>query len=107
MVETKSKQRHAAQQKGQRLKSVQQTPSDRIIQTQTQTNTYTHTQDLQKQVKQARDLLLLYHLEESDDSEDERRMDAYLANSITNYIENKSVRDLVNEGRLEPQPFYQ
>jgi hypothetical protein len=52
-------------------------------------------------------VLLLYHLEESDDSEEERGLDAYLANSITNYIENKSVRDLVNEGRLEPQPFYQ
>ncbi len=58
-------------------------------------------------MKQARDVLLLYHLEESDDSEEERGLDAYLANSITNYIENKSVRDLVNEGKLEPQPFYQ
>lgn len=59
------------------------------------------------QVKQARDALLLYHLEESDDSEEEKELDGYLQKSITTYIENKSVRDLVNEGRLEPQPIFQ
>lgn len=64
-------------------------------------------QVLQRQVKQARDALLLYHLEESDDSEDERDLDAYLKRRITDYIESKSVRDLVNEGKLEPQPIFQ
>ena len=64
-------------------------------------------QTLQKQVKQARDALMLYHLEESDDSDDEKELDGYLQRRITNYIENKSVRDLVNEGRLEPQPIFQ
>lgn len=62
---------------------------------------------MQVQVKQARDALLLYHLEESDDSEDEKELDEYLQKSITGYIENKSVRDLVAEGRLEPQPIFQ
>lgn len=58
-------------------------------------------------MKQARDALLLYHLEESDDSEDERDLDVYLKRSITDYIESKSVRDLVHEGKLEPQPIFQ
>ena len=58
-------------------------------------------------MKQARDALLLYHLEESDDSEDERELDVYLKRRITDYIESKSVRDLVNEGKLEPQPIFQ
>jgi hypothetical protein len=64
-------------------------------------------QELQKQVKQARDALLLYHLEESDDSDDERELDSYLKRRITEYIDSKSVRDLVNEGKLEPQPIFQ
>ena len=64
-------------------------------------------QELQKQVKQARDALLLYHLEESDDSDDERELDSYLQRRITDYIDSKSVRDLVHEGKLEPQPIFQ
>jgi len=58
-------------------------------------------------VKQARDALTLYHLEESDDSDDEKELDDYLQSKITNYIDNKSVRDLVNQGLLEPQPIFQ
>ena len=62
---------------------------------------------LQKQVKKHKDTLLLYHLEESDDSEDERDLDTYLKRRIADYIDSKSVRDLVNEGKLEPQPIFQ
>ena len=58
-------------------------------------------------MKQARDALTLYHLEESDDSDDEKELDDYLQSKITNYIDNKSVRDLVNQGLLEPQPIFQ
>ena len=64
-------------------------------------------QALEKQVKQARDALTLYHLEESDDSDDEKDLDDYLQTRITDYIDNKSVRDLVEEGLLEPQPVFQ
>jgi hypothetical protein len=64
-------------------------------------------QKLEREVKQARDALTLYHLEESDDSDDEKELDDYLQSKITNYIDNKSVRDLVNQGLLEPQPIFQ
>ena len=45
--------------------------------------------------------------EGSDDSDDEKELDGYLQSKITNYIDNKSVRDLVNQGLLEPQPIFQ
>ena len=62
---------------------------------------------LQKEVKQARDALLLYHLQESDDSEEEKELDSYLERKITEYIDNKSVKDMVNDGLLDPQPIFQ
>jgi hypothetical protein len=53
-------------------------------------------------VKQARDALVLYNLEESASSEDEKELDDYLQKQITEYIESKTARKLMEEGKLDP-----
>lgn len=61
-------------------------------------------QELAKQVKQARDAAVLFHLEESDSSEDEKELDEYLKRKVDQYIEGKTAKDLVDEGKMEPLP---
>jgi hypothetical protein len=52
-------------------------------------------EQLSKHVKQARDALVLYALEESDSSEDEKELDQYLQTQIDNYIESKTAQQLI------------
>ena len=61
-----------------------------------------HCAELSKHVKQARDALVLYNLEESASSEDEKELDDYLQKQITEYIESKTARKLMEEGKLDP-----
>jgi hypothetical protein len=63
------------------------------------THTHTHTQrageELTKHVKQARDALVLYALEESDSSGDEQDLDQYLQTQIDEYIDSKTAKRLI------------
>ena len=61
-------------------------------------------QELAKQIEQARDTAVLFHVEESDSSGDEKELDDYLKRRVDQYIESKTVKDLVNEGKMEPIP---
>ena len=61
-------------------------------------------QDLAKQIKQARDAAVLFYLEQSDSSEDERELDTYLRKRVDEYIDSKTAKDLVEEGKMEPIP---
>mmetsp|Transcript_17005 Transcript_17005/g.41491 ORF Transcript_17005/g.41491 Transcript_17005/m.41491 type:complete len:1661 (-) Transcript_17005:73-5055(-) len=61
-----------------------------------------HCEELSRYVKQARDALVLYNLEESGSSEDEKELDDYLQSEITNYIENKTAKQLMDEGKIAP-----
>ena len=47
---------------------------------------------------------MLFHVEESDSSGDEKELDDYLKRRVDQYIESKTVKDLVNEGKMEPIP---
>jgi hypothetical protein len=46
----------------------------------------------------------LFYLEESDSSEDERALDNYLHKQVDEYIEGKTAKDLVEEGKMDPIP---
>eukprot|EP00291_Cryptomonas_curvata_P016763 CAMPEP_0172163920 /NCGR_PEP_ID=MMETSP1050-20130122/7546_1 /TAXON_ID=233186 /ORGANISM="Cryptomonas curvata, Strain CCAP979/52" /LENGTH=373 /DNA_ID=CAMNT_0012834177 /DNA_START=639 /DNA_END=1757 /DNA_ORIENTATION=+ len=63
-----------------------------------------HAKELAKQIKQARDAAVLFYLEESDSSEDERELDNYLKRRVDEYIDSKTAKDLVEEGKMEPIP---
>jgi hypothetical protein len=59
------------------------------------------------QVKQARDAVTLYHLEESGSSEDERDIDEYLRGRITEHIAGKTAQQLLREGKMSALPNFE
>jgi len=63
-------------------------------------------EELEREVKQARDAVLLYHLESSASSEDEDDLDDMLEQRITEYIDNKTAQDLCNEGKMNPMQTF-